>query len=89
MKSGNSATRAAKNTTTAQQTQQPQQQTNQQFNGEVPASDMGHEINRDECIRDLAYLKWQEAGCPECDGLQFWLEAEQELALTNLQEVAS
>jgi hypothetical protein len=88
MKSGNSATRTAKNTTIAQQTQQPHQ-TNQQINGQVPASEMGHEINRDECIRDRAYLKWQEAGCPECDGLQFWLEAEQELALTNLQEVAS
>ena len=88
MKSGKSATHTAKDTTAVQPTQ-PQHKAVQHFNGDVTASEMGHEINRDECIRDLAYLKWQEAGCPECDGLQFWLEAEQELALSNLQEVAS
>jgi hypothetical protein len=30
-------------------------------------------------IRDLAYRKWEEAGCPTGDGTAFWLAAEQEL----------
>lgn len=31
-------------------------------------------------IRDFAYQKWQAAGRPEGDGMEFWLEAERELA---------
>jgi Protein of unknown function (DUF2934) len=31
-------------------------------------------------IRLCAYRKWENAGMPTGDGLQFWLEAEQELA---------
>ena len=31
-----------------------------------------------QCIREAAYLKWEECGCPEGDGLEFWLEAERE-----------
>lgn len=30
-------------------------------------------------IRNLAYQKWQEAGCPDGDGVYFWLAAESEL----------
>jgi Protein of unknown function (DUF2934) len=30
-------------------------------------------------IRHLAYQKWEAAGQPFCDGVQFWLEAESEL----------
>lgn len=30
-------------------------------------------------IRRRAYHKWQAAGCPSGDGVQFWLEAEREL----------
>jgi len=30
-------------------------------------------------IRDLAHQKWQAAGCPEGDGVSFWLEAEREI----------
>jgi len=30
-------------------------------------------------IRELAYLKWQAAGKPPSDGVQFWLEAEKQL----------
>lgn len=29
-------------------------------------------------ISDLAYKKWQEAGEPQGDGVQFWLDAERE-----------
>lgn len=33
-----------------------------------------------EAIRHCAYQKWESAGKPAGDGIQFWLEAEQELA---------
>ncbi len=35
--------------------------------------------DRSEEIRLLAYRKWQEAGCPNGDGVQFWLTAEAEI----------
>ncbi len=30
-------------------------------------------------IRLLAYKKWQQAGCPASDGVEFWLVAETEI----------
>jgi hypothetical protein len=33
-----------------------------------------------EQIRERAYHKWEAAGCPCCDGVEFWLQAEAELA---------
>ncbi len=33
----------------------------------------------DECIRICAFQKWEAAGKPSGDGVQFWLEAEQKL----------
>lgn len=35
--------------------------------------------SRQNAIRELAYTKWEQAGWPTGDGIQFWLEAEQEL----------
>ena len=35
----------------------------------------GHE----EEIRPLAYRKWEEAGRPEGDGVEFWLVAEKKI----------
>jgi hypothetical protein len=35
--------------------------------------------DRAEEIRLLAYRKWQEAGCPAGDGVDFWLSAEAEI----------
>ena len=32
-----------------------------------------------ETIREAAYYKWEAAGCPCGDGVEFWLEAEAEL----------
>jgi hypothetical protein len=32
-----------------------------------------------ETIRHCAYLKWLDAGMPDGDGVNFWLEAEEEL----------
>ena len=34
-------------------------------------------------IRLSAYRKWENAGMPTGDGLQFWLQAEHELASNN------
>ncbi len=34
-------------------------------------------------IRDLAYQKWQAAGCPDCDGAEYWLDAEQQVLTVN------
>jgi hypothetical protein len=33
----------------------------------------------EEAIRHRAYLKWEAAGMPASDGLDFWLEAENEI----------
>ena len=35
-------------------------------------------VMNEDVVRDTAYRKWQEAGEPVGDGVQFWLEAEQE-----------
>lgn len=32
-----------------------------------------------DAIRDLAYQKWEQAGCPDGDGVNFWLDAEHDL----------
>jgi hypothetical protein len=37
------------------------------------------EEDQGEAIRALAYRKWEAAGCPEGDGTEFWLDAEQEI----------
>lgn len=34
----------------------------------------------EENVRQRAYEQWQAAGCPEGDGVGFWLEAEREIA---------
>lgn len=36
-----------------------------------------------ENIRERAYYNWQAAGCPGGDGVEFWLEAESELAAAS------
>lgn len=41
----------------------------------VPTIKMDSE-DPDQKIREKAYQLWEEAGCPECDGLKFWYEAE-------------
>ena len=37
------------------------------------------EPDKSERIRMLAYLKWEAAGRPECDGTCYWFEAESEV----------
>ena len=34
----------------------------------------------EDTVRQRAYDQWQAAGCPEGDGVEFWLEAEREVA---------
>jgi hypothetical protein len=47
----------------------------------VASGDNDHheELVSDEDIRLCAYRKWEAAGMPSGDGVQFWLEAEQEM----------
>ena len=33
----------------------------------------------EEQIRQLAYQKWEQAGCPSGDGFDFWLDAERDI----------
>ena len=47
----------------------------------IASSDSDHtaKLVSDEDIRLAAYQKWEAAGKPAGDGVQFWLQAEQEL----------
>jgi len=38
--------------------------------------------SREHAIREMAYAKWEEAGCPPGDGAHFWIEAEKEFQTT-------
>jgi DUF2934 family protein len=44
-----------------------------------PALPAANGVHGEDEIRNLAYQKWQEAGCPDGDGIYFWLAAEAEL----------
>lgn len=37
------------------------------------------ESEKEQIIRELAYHKWEEAGKPESDGIEFWLAAQEEV----------
>ena len=43
----------------------------------------------EDTIGQRAYEQWQAAGCPESDGVEFWLEAERALAAQTNQEAGS
>jgi hypothetical protein len=55
--------------------EQPRPQAKPSVAGQAVQANTGHE---DE-IRPLAYRKWEEAGCPGGDGVEFWLAAEAEI----------
>ena len=38
----------------------------------------------EEEIRELAYAKWEAAGCPSGDGFDFWLEAENQVLVARM-----
>ena len=44
----------------------------------APAVGQGHRPTEED-IRLRAYHRWEEAGRPDGDGLQFWLDAEHDL----------
>lgn len=37
------------------------------------------ETFNDAAIKELAHCKWEAAGCPSGDGIEFWLAAESEI----------
>lgn len=37
-------------------------------------------MSEEQQLRELAYYKWEQAGRPAGDGVQFWLQAEAELS---------
>ena len=43
----------------------------------------------EDAIRLRAYLKWEAAGKPCCDGVSFWLEAERELRAGHITKGTS
>ena len=43
----------------------------------------------EDTIRQRAYEQWQAAGCPEGDGVEFWLEAERALVSQATPRAAS
>ena len=51
--------------------------------GDVGAEEQGCAAPNARCekIRELAHSKWEAAGCPCGDGVEFWLQAETELAM--------
>lgn len=51
-------------------------------NAPVASGNLGHPSPAcEDAIRLSAYQKWERAGKPPGDGVQFWLEAEQEQAV--------
>ena len=40
-----------------------------------------------EKIRELAHSKWEAAGCPCGDGVEYWLQAEAELTRDGTPEL--
>lgn len=46
----------------------------------APSDNQAHDSDAfEEAIRVLAYFKWEAAGSPEGDGVDYWLEAEREV----------
>lgn len=45
--------------------------------------------DRCEKIREAAYSKWEAAGCPGGNGVDFWLQAEAELAAETPPSIAT
>lgn len=46
--------------------------------GAFTPSNNSYYNTRDERIRELAYYKWLDDGCPEGNDIHYWLEAESE-----------
>jgi hypothetical protein len=57
----------------------PQAKSPTQAKPPMPEQAAENRRTADDEVRPLAYQKWQEAGCPACDGVEFWLAAEIEI----------
>ena len=55
------------------------QQSKSQLNPPIPERRADDRSDHEDQIRPLAYRKWQEAGRPIGDGVEFWLAAETEI----------
>ena len=53
----------------------------------IVTSDDPGKLASDQDIRLCAYQKWEAAGKPTGDGVQFWLEAEQELVADKNEKI--
>ena len=53
----------------------------------IVTSDDPGKLASDQDIRLCAYQKWEAAGKPSGDGVQFWLEAEQELVADKNEKI--
>jgi hypothetical protein len=56
-----------------------QEQTQSQTKLPLPERLAAGETAPEDQVRPLAYRKWQEAGSPASDGVEFWLAAENEV----------
>jgi hypothetical protein len=45
-------------------------------------------LEMEQKIRELAYQKWQEAGCPHCTPEAFWLAAQRDIIAVSLSQMA-
>jgi len=55
------------------------QQSQSQSQSLMPQRQLEAESEHEDEIRLLAYRKWEQAGSPPSDGVQFWLDAENEI----------
>lgn len=53
--------------------------TKQQESAPAKSAGAAAAITTEQKIRLRAYKKWEDAGCPQSDGVSFWLEAESEI----------
>lgn len=67
------------------ETEENQQNSTANINAASTAIDKGccsiSSSPTEEEIREKAYLLWEEAGCPQSDGTEFWVEAERQLTI--------
>ena len=56
-----------------------QSQSQSQTKPPMPQRQLEDASSHEDEIRPLAYRKWEEAGCPAGDGVQYWVAAEKEI----------
>jgi hypothetical protein len=46
-------------------------------------------LDMERAIRELAYQKWEEAGCPHASADAFWLAAQRDIIAVSLSRLAT